>query len=126
MSAVAEAAVLLKEIAEPRPAGDTVKGAINRAARRVSKFMLSPMRPGRAEDIWRQEARAIRAEEMDAIRRAAKADRLKEEAKDELAKIDARIARLEALLVQDEDFYRGQVDAERSALRRLRGSVDGE
>lgn len=123
MTAVAEAATLLKRIAEPRPVGDTVKQAINRAARRVSRFL--PMRPGRVEDIWREEARAIRAEEMDAIRRAAEGKRLQAEAQDELAQIDARIARLEALLVSDEDYFGPQVDEERAALGRLRRSLDG-
>jgi hypothetical protein len=120
MSAVAEAATLLRQVAEPRPVGDTVKAAINRAARRVS------IRPGRVEDIWREEAKAIRAEEMDAIRRAAAQERVAREAKHELAELDARIARLEALLVHDEDHYRPQVDALRSVARRPHRPVDGD
>lgn len=124
MSAVAEAAHLLRQIAEPRPVGDSIKAAISRAARRVSKHLPQPMHYRRAEDLWRKEARAVRAEEMDAIRRAAKADRLVEEARSELSEIDARIARLEALLVQDEDFHRDQVDAHRAALRRPHRPVD--
>jgi hypothetical protein len=123
MNAVAEASTLLRELAGPYPAGDTVKGAINRATRRVSRFL--PMKAGRAEDIWRQEARAIRAEEMDAIRRAASEDRLSREAKDELAAINARISRLEALLVSDADFHRDQVDAWRQASRVPGRPVDG-
>lgn len=118
MRAVAEAASLLRQVAEPRPVGDTVKEATNRAARRVS------LRPGRVEDIWREEAKAIRAEEMDAIRKAAAQDRMVREAKDELTELNARIARLEALLVQDEDFHRPQVDAFRTVARRPHRTVD--
>jgi hypothetical protein len=116
MSSVAEASFLLRRVAEPRPVGDTVKTAIIRAARRVSRYMLQPMAPGRAEDIWRREARAIRVEEMDAIRKAAAADREVQEAKHVLADIDARIARLEALLVSDADFHGEQVAQARKAL----------
>lgn len=76
MSAVAEAATLLRSVAEPCPAGDSVKSAINRAAKRVAKFIpphwSSRWLVGRAEDIWRQEARGVWAEEMDAIRCVAR------------------------------------------------------
>lgn len=111
MNAVAGASSLLRRVAEPRPVGDSVKQAINRAARRVSRFLPSPMGYSRAEGIWRQEARAIRAEEMDAIRRAA-ADRTAREAKNEFAELRARIARLEeAIRIQDEDLYGVDADA---------------
>lgn len=125
MNAVAEASCLLKQIAEPRPVGDSVKQAIDRAARRVSRYLSPAMRSSRAEDIWRQEARAIRAEEMDAIRKAAQADRLREEGRNELAAIDARLARLEAILVQDEEFHRDQVAPHRAALRGPHRPLDG-
>ncbi len=122
MSSVAEASMLLRRVAEPRPVGDTIKAAITRAARRVSHFMLQPMTPGRAEDIWRREARAIRVEEMDAIRKAAA--REVEEAKHVLADIDARIARLEALLISDPDFFGDQVAQARKAMGAPDSSVD--
>ncbi|WP_018261337.1 hypothetical protein [Methylobacterium sp. WSM2598] len=70
MTTIDEASALLRDLAEPRPAGDSVKAAIDRAARRASAFLQEPMRYGRAEDIWRREARRIGAEEMDAIRAA--------------------------------------------------------
>jgi hypothetical protein len=123
MSACAEAASLLRSIAEPRPVGDTVKAAINRASRRVSAFLREPMRPGRAEDIWRGEARAIRAEEIDAIRRAAEA-RLHREARHEFTQLDARISRLEALLVQDAEFHGPEADALGSMARDPHRAVD--
>lgn len=123
MTAVAEAASLLRTVAEPRPVGDTVKAAINRAAKRVSKYLREPMRPGRAEDIWRGEARMVRAEELDAIRRAAEA-RLIREARREFTQLDARIARLEALLVQDPEFHRVEADALRAVAGRPDRPVD--
>ena len=115
MSAVCEASSLMRSIAEPCPAGDSVKAAINRAARKASRFMARPMKPGRAEDIWRKEARAIRAEEMDALRAAAK--REKALINDTLA-LEARLARVEAALLSiDQDFHRETIDALRRAGR---------
>jgi hypothetical protein len=113
MSAVAEASHLLRQLAEPRPVGDTIKAAINRAARRVK------IKVGRVEDIWRQEARAVRAEEMDAIRRA-----VMEEARLEYSRLVNRIASIEATLREsDPDFHRPQADALHEARRILDGPV---
>lgn len=58
-----EAARLVKAVAEPAMAGDTVKVCIARAAQRLR------WRYNRTEDIWRQEARRIDAYEMDQLRR---------------------------------------------------------
>lgn len=124
MTAVAEAASLLRSVAEPRPVGDTVKAAINRAARRVSKHLREPMRASRAEDIWRGEARMIRAEEIDAIRKAADA-RLLREVRLEFTQLDARLARLEALMVQDAEFHSPESDALHAMGRRSSDAVGG-
>ena len=126
MSAVAEASTLLRSVAEPCPAGDSVKSAINRAAKRVARFIpphwASRWHVGRAEDIWRQEARGVWAEEMDAIRRAADA-KVAQEARNEYRQITARIARLEAALrLSDEEFHRSNVDG----LRQSAGLAGGE
>lgn len=102
MSTVAEAAALLRTIAEPRPVGDTVKAAINRAAKRVSRFLHNPMSASRAEDLWREEARAVRAEEMDALRRAA-GEQAAVEAQHVYQQLTELIARAEILLRQDPD-----------------------
>lgn len=111
MTAVAEASSLLRAIAEPRPIGDSVKAAINRAARAAG------LSASRTEDIWRQEAKAIRAEEMDAIRlaaarRAAGDAKMLEEARAEYRRLKARLASLEqAYRISDPDFHRDQIDA---------------
>ena len=127
MTAVAEAARLLRDVAGPAPVGDSKKAAISRAASRVAKhipaYFAVRWHAGRAEDIWRGEARGVWAEEMDAIRRAADA-KAAEEARSELTELDARLARLEALLVQDEEFHRPQVDAVRAVARRPDRPVD--
>jgi hypothetical protein len=113
MSAVAEASHLLRQLAEPRPVGDTIKAAINRAARRVK------IKAGRVEDIWRQEARAVRAEEMDAIRRA-----VMEEARLEYSRLVNRIASIEATLRRsDPDFHSTDINGLRE-LQRDAGSLD--
>lgn len=117
MSAVAEASSLLRQAAEPRPGGELVKATIARVARYVSRHLPQPMSPGRAEDIWRQEARMIRAEEMDAIRAAADARRLRE-ARDEFRELNARIAQIEAtLLLSHPDADGAEDDALRAMAR---------
>lgn len=59
---ILEAMRLLKLAAEPRPAGDSVKGAIRRAAGHVR------IKESRAEDIWYGEVHLITSREMDALR----------------------------------------------------------
>lgn len=97
MTTIAQASRMMRDLAEPRPVGDTVKAAITRAARAVSSALQEPMRYGRAEDIWRQEARRIDAGEMDAIRAAHERRHrsLREELRDAAALAD-RLERLAA------------------------------
>jgi hypothetical protein len=96
---IATASRLLHEIAEPRPVGDTVKAAITRAARAVSEVMSATtggtLSYGRAEDIWRCEARRIDAAEMDAIRAAH--ERRNRTLRAELQEASALADRLERL-----------------------------
>ena len=101
MSSVAEASVLIRKVAEPRPIGDSVKAAIRRAAKALG-FNFS-----RAKDIWYEDARRIDAHEMDALRG--------------LAERYANIAT--TLRYQDEDFHRTQADALEYFANRL-GGVD--
>jgi hypothetical protein len=64
-SSIEEAKALIRLCAEPRPAGDPVKGAI----RRVSAQLHMPF--VRVKAIWYGDARRIDAEEMDRLRRGA-------------------------------------------------------
>jgi hypothetical protein len=66
----------LRRLAEPRPAGDRVKSAIARAARRAGLTYW------RAYDIWYGKARRIDADELSAIVAAGTAK--KREARDDL------------------------------------------
>jgi hypothetical protein len=69
-SSIEEAQTIVRQCAEPRPAGDQVKAAILRASRRL--------RPpfNRTKDIWYGQARRIDAEEMDRLRREAENTKL--------------------------------------------------
>lgn len=66
MSALVEAQTLVREIAEPRAVGDSVKISISKSARRLG-FTFS-----RAKDIWYGAARRIDAHEIDKLRSVAK------------------------------------------------------
>jgi len=115
MSAVAEAATRLRQIAEPRPVGDSVKAAITRAAVRVG------IPAERAKALWYGEARLVRAEEMDAIRLADQARHDKENAAREqaerLGEIFAAVA--SRLSETDADGHRNDIAALVEAARRL-------
>ncbi len=127
------AALLLQEIAEPRPVGDSVKAAITRAARAVNVFLgdREKLSYGRAEDLWRREARRIDAHELDAIRAAhgARAQRRDEALREELraaAVLADRLERLAARALPADDpalaaEIRTEVHRARRAARRLRG-----
>lgn len=124
MSAGVEAVTLIEGIAAPR----SVKDAMNRVARLVNRELervgAKPMKPSRVEDIWRGEARSIRAEEMDALRRAHD-KALKQEARDAFQALEARIARVEAALrIQDADFHQPSIDGLRELARGAHRPVD--
>lgn len=76
MSALMEARDLLRSLAEPAPAGAHIKGLIRIASR------LADISFGRATAIWYGDERVvIRAEEMDALRRAVAQQKRQEVAK---------------------------------------------
>ena len=118
MSAVAEAAHLIRQVAEPRPVGDSVKSAVSRAAARCG-FDLE-----RARAIWYATARRIEAGEMDRLRAVVTGRQAKREeaARNERNELADRIAAIEARLASiDEDFYRPA----RAALRASMGAPVG-
>lgn len=133
MTTIEQASSLLQEIAEPRPVGDTVKAAITRAAKAVNAFLSEPetLSYGRAEDIWRCEARRLDAHEADAIRAAhERRDRALRAELREAALLADRLERLAARAVPFDD---PALDAEiraashqaRRAARRLRRHAPG-
>jgi hypothetical protein len=104
MSSVHEASMLVRNVAEPRPIGDSVKSAISRAARRLG-FSY-----GRTRRIWYRDARRIDAAEMDKLReRAARAE--VEQAINSLLVLRARLA------ATDADFNRPTIVQIECALR---------
>src|ERR1700692_3819684 len=79
-SSIDEARTLVRQCAEPRPAGDLVKVAMFRASQRLS----IPF--SRVRDIWYGDARRIDADEMDQLRQEA-----------EKAELDQAVAAIEFL-----------------------------
>lgn len=114
---MADTASLLRELAEPRPGGELVKVAIDRAAKRAGLAFW------RAFDIWYGKARRVEDFERDQITAAL---RIKNEraARNELHDIKLRIAKLEARLSasSDPDFHSGDIDFARELLRRCGGA----
>jgi len=114
VSALREASFLVRKVAEPRPIGDSVKAAINRAARRLG-FHFS-----RTKDIWYENARRIHAEEIDALRREARTQREETVARAEaIIAVERLVALRETLAATDSDFHRETVAALDAALRRM-------
>jgi hypothetical protein len=64
-SSIQEAQALVRQCAEPRPVGDSIKSAINRAARRLG------FGPSRTRKLWYGNAQRIDAHEMDHLRARA-------------------------------------------------------
>lgn len=103
MSSAREASALVRQIAEPRPVGDSVKSAIGRAARRLG-FSFS-----RTKDIWYAHARRIHAEEIDQLRGQA--------ARREAALAVENLLVLRNRLIQtDPEFHRDTIGALERAL----------
>lgn len=122
MSSVSdEAAALLRQVAEPRPVGDSVKAAIGRAARRLGFSWR------RTKTIWYGETSRIGAEEMDALRRATQRKHAETVARAEaIVAVDRLVALRAALASSDEDFHRetlAQIDDTLRALGRDVGTV---
>lgn len=92
---LSEAQALVRALAEPRQAGDTVKAAIGRAARALRHWSYS-----RVASLWYADPRArVTADEMDTLRRLTQ-DRRKNDqaASNDLGELRARLARIERLL----------------------------
>lgn len=112
VSALQEASTLVRRIAEPVPAGDSVKAALKRVLRRL------PNTPNwthsRVRSLWYGDRRCkVSGDELNELRRVAR----KTVGSDELGK---RIARLEAWAARtDPEFFGPSVDALRSAYERI-------
>lgn len=116
MDASVEARVLIQQIAGPALLGTPIKSMLSRVAR------VTGLGERRIRGLWNREARAIRCEEMAALRQAAERQRAvktaqaEEAARHELRELRDRIAALETYLASaDEDFHRHAIAALRGA-----------
>ena len=115
MAALAEASSLIRLLAEPAVAGESVKSAIRRAARRAG------IDASLGKRLWYGEARRIDADTMDRLRIAADDTKAYAEAISARRTILARLAACEAALgLQDADADR----AVGASPRRLARSAD--
>lgn len=115
MGAAVEARSLIEEIAGPQALGGKIKSALDRVARRTG------LSNRRVRGLWAGEAKAIRSEEMDALRRVAKKVHT-----NELNDFAARLAAVEARLATlDADFHGPSLDALRDLHGRIRDLADG-
>lgn len=97
----------------------SVKERLHRAARALPELSFNRIR-----DLFYADQRIrVGSGELDYLRAHVGAKNLKA-AQDEYRELVARVARLEALLCQDEDCYRPAVDALRSASRALHSPLD--
>ena len=100
-SAPVEARQLVELIAGPLRLGDNVKGALARVARATG------LPDRRVRGIWHSEARAIRSEEMDRLRQAARDLRAREQARDDYRSTTALFTACdEALRLPNQDVDR--------------------
>lgn len=94
----------LKKLALPCPEGDRVKTAIDRASRK------SGIPYARAREIWYGNAHRVEQNEIEKVRRALQKDR-NQRLLDDWNRHKAQMARIEALLLQDEEFYSAHIAA---------------
>lgn len=92
MAVRAEARELVEAIAGPLRMGENVKAALSRVAR------VTGLGDRRVRGIWHNEARSIRADEMDRLREAARDAREMELARDEYRTFASRITACDATL----------------------------
>ncbi len=127
---VAKAVSILEELASPRGARESYKAVVNRVSAFTNRIALGlhivdrPIPPSRIDDIWRREAKFVRAHELDSLRAALEA-KILGEVKNEHRTILDRLAACEAALrIQDEAFHRESIDGLRETARRMDSALD--
>jgi signal transduction histidine kinase len=107
----------LRELSEPRPGGDLVKRAIERASK------LSGLTYTRAFDVWYGKARRIDAHEAQQIAEALEKKR-EHDARNEIHDLRTRLLKMESRLAAERaDSPRSGLGLTREQVRRL-GGVD--
>jgi hypothetical protein len=98
LNTIGEASLLVRAVAEPCPAGDSVKAAISRARRRLGWSY------SRTRAVWYADIRIkLAAYELDELRARAVALRLDRE-RDRYESLADRIARLESALAPQPEY----------------------
>jgi hypothetical protein len=116
-----DAADLLRKVAGPRQADESLKSVFRRVGRRLSGWSQN-----RVRDVWRRDRRVrIRAEEVAQLRAIVDRDAAQGTANDELAELRATVARLaryEAMLERiDAEFFSPEISAARDQAWQARG-----
>ena len=114
MSALVEASSLVRRVAEPCPAGDSVKAAIGRAARKLRWNYT------RVRAFWYADDRVtVTGDELNQLRAAAKQTGARDEVLARLESVEQMLRALEARMPQDADFYSAHADTLRSVANRI-------
>ena len=109
-----DASGALRELSEPRLREEKIVTIIERTAR------LAGLSYSRCFEIWYGRARRIEQAEMLRIQQALE-QKNRKDARNELAELRLRLARLESLLVlSDAEFHRPEIEGLRDGLRRSR------
>lgn len=113
MDQITAAQRLLRELAGPRLAGDPIKAVIGRLSRQLG-FGYS-----RTYEIWYGRAPLLHQSEIDQLAEAFEKKR-RMEARNELAELRARVARLESMYrTTDPDFFSEEITALRNSTLRI-------
>jgi len=106
---MSDAAVMLRDLSEPRSSGEFVKNAIDRAAKAAGLGYW------RAFDIWYRKARKVEEYEIDAIKEALRIKN-EREARNALHQAKLLLAEVEARLnnSSDADFRQPYLDGVRA------------
>lgn len=115
--AAAEFSRLMRRAAEPASPGELIAHGINRAARRLGLSRRT------ARAFWYGERARVPADLMERARALAGEPGVRE-ARNELAEMDRRLARIEALLACHPDEVGARIAALLQAARRLDRAVD--
>lgn len=118
MPDVAFAQGVMRGLVAERP-GDNLKHRMSSVANMLG------WSPARVKAVFYGEARAIRAKEMDQLRRTAKAERRVEELSHERDELSTRLDRMEAMLAALLASVEGRDPSEESPLVRAASSLVG-
>ena len=113
-----DAADLIRKVAGPRQADESLKSVLRRVGRRLSGWSQN-----RVRDVWRRDRRVrIRAEEVDQLRAIVEQDQ--GTTKDELAELRATVERLASYIPLldriDAEFHGPQISAARDQFGEAR------